>query len=126
MFFKRKSAIARALKEFYKRPDNEKCQIDITLPKNGVVLSQVIKASTLSEKYKFSDQFSTAIISKSIPPDDLISNWKLEYLEPDFNRIIVLCNERIIDVEKLILLLIREDLEEKDVTLEMEVKMTCF
>ncbi len=124
MFFKRKTILGKALKEFHKRTDAEKCQLDIT--HKGEIISQILKASNFSKKYKFSDDFNIAIITKKKPPEDLLYEWGIDYLETDFNRKIVLCNKEKVNVENLIMLMIKEDVGGVDKNIEMNIQMNCY
>ncbi|MEA1786119.1 hypothetical protein U1E44_08460 [Arenibacter sp. GZD96] len=124
MFFNKKTILGKALKEFYKRTDIEKCQINIT--HKGEIISQIFKASNFSNKYKFSDDFNIAIVTKKKPPKDLLYEWEIGYLETDFNRKIVLCNKEKVNVENLIMQMIKEDLGSIDKNIDMEIQMNCY
>ncbi len=121
MFFQKKSKIKKALVDLNL---NNKCQINIL--NNDVVVSQAFKASDFSTDYQFSDTYDIAILSKKIPPSYLQNELELLYFETDYNRVIIFCKQKKIDVEQLILRMIKEDMNLKTETLSLDIQLVCY
>ncbi len=124
MFFKKKTPLSRALKEFNNKNSEEKCQIDII--HKGEIISQVFNAHIFADLYEFSNNQDIAIVAKKRPSENLIHEWGIDCLEIDSNKIIILCNKKKIIVEHLILIMIKEDLGNVDRNIEMDIQMNCY
>ena len=121
---KSRTPLNKALKEFYKRKVEEKCQIDIW--HNDQVVAQIFFAGTFKESHHFSNDKDIAIVSKERVSKDVIDELKLDFGNVGDNRKIVFCNRKQVDVEHLALAMIKESLGNTDKEISMNVLLNCY